>query len=56
MPHDGQYAQLAIDNFKALIRSNVGTVTYKPQTDKVADNAANAAASVGNVYFLLLRT
>ena len=55
MPHDeGQYAQWAIDNFKALIRSNVGTFTFKPQTDKVADNATNAAASIGNVYFLLL--
>ena len=54
MPHDeGQYAQWVIDNFKALIRSNVGTFTYKPQTEKVADNAANAAVSIGNVYFLI---
>ena len=34
----------------------MGTFTCKSQTDKVADNAANATASIGNVYFLLLRT
>ena len=54
MPHDeGQYAQWTIENFKALIRSNVGIFTYKPQADKIEDNAVNAAASIGSFFFIV---